>query len=70
MLVKAVHLIFETDEAELIVSLLAKEERKFLLPSAIYGPKFVAPIGATVFVETFSFEPETKTLKVFGDIAW
>lgn len=70
MLVKAVNLEFDGDESTLIMESLKKDPKKFLLPSFIRGPQWGAPIGATVFVETYSFDQQTKILKVFGDIAW
>ncbi|MBX9567279.1 MAG: hypothetical protein K2X77_00185 [Candidatus Obscuribacterales bacterium] len=70
MLVKAANLEFDGEEAELVLELLAKDKKKFLLPSMIMAPKWGAPTGATVFVETYSYNESTKILKVFGDIAW
>jgi hypothetical protein len=70
MLVKAVNLEFDGQEADSIMELLSKDQNKFELPSAIHAPDWVAPIGATVFVEKYAFDNETKILKVFGDVAW
>ena len=70
MLVRSVNLEFDGTEAEIIIEDLSKDRSKFLLPSAIHAPKWVAPIGATVFVENYTFDSKTKVLKVIGDVAW